>query len=357
MRIYFLSFAILFSCTSLNHSNADSNAVDRRDHKRSVQIEQLIVTPNPSGHPEFLHAIQNAKKSVKLVMYHMTDNQIIDALIAAHDAGIDVQVILDRQSSNSIGFTKAYSKLSKAKVNVVKSTTAFDITHEKTMVVDDETALITAINLTNLANVTRDFGVITSDPGVVAEIISVFQADQQNAAKGLGLTPNLSQDSLIWAPVNAEKKISDFIASAKSEIVTTVENLDDPVIQAAFENASEKQNVKVRIIVPMCDRNADPLRNYPFLNAMKTHGVLARVMPDPSTVDKPYMHSKMILVDGARAYVGSVNFSKHSTTQARELGILFDDPKSVGEIHDLFEKDWGQAVEIPKVLPTNCTAQ
>jgi len=62
----------------------------------------------------------------------------------------------------------------------------------------------------------------------------------------------------------------------------------------------------------------------------------------------------MILVDGIRAYVGSVNFSLHSTTQARELGIIFDENQSVNEIHKIFEADWSNAVEIPKQLPTNC---
>jgi len=71
------------------------------------------------------------KKINKLVMYHLTDNAIISALINAHNHGIDVRVILDRQSSNSIVFSKAYNKLSKANVNVIKSTPSFDITHEK----------------------------------------------------------------------------------------------------------------------------------------------------------------------------------------------------------------------------------
>jgi len=160
------------------------------------------------------------------------------------------------------------------------------------MVIDDSFALITAINLTNMADVTRDFGVITSDAAVLNEILNVFETDWDNSLKQQGNTPPLTQEALVWSPVNSQKKLSDFIASAKSEVVATVENLGDPVIQAAFEAVAEKQNVKVRIIVPMCDRNVDPLRNYPFLNELKSHNVMAKVMPNPSSVEQPYMHSK-----------------------------------------------------------------
>ena len=35
------------------------------------------------------------------------------------------------------------------------------------------------------------------------------------------------------------------------------------------------------------------------------------------------MHSKMIQIDGATTFVGSVNFSINSLTKARELGVIF----------------------------------
>src|SRR5205807_1175307 len=56
------------------------------------------------------------------------------------------------------------------------------------------------------------------------------------------------------------------------------------------------------------------------------------------------LHAKTIVTDATRAYVGSVNFSKHPITQARELGLLFDDAAVIGTMTRAFEAHWQAAV-------------
>ncbi|MEO8877960.1 MAG: phospholipase D-like domain-containing protein, partial [Polyangiaceae bacterium] len=87
--------------------------------------------------------------------------------------------------------------------------------------------------------------------------------------------------------------------------------------------------------------------NVPMAREMDADKIDARLMPGPSSRDLPYIHAKMILVDGARGYVGSVNFSENSTRHARELGVLFDDHAAIAAITNAFETDFAKAAPPP----------
>jgi cardiolipin synthase len=319
---------------------------------------QLIQTPNPDGHPEFLAAITSAHHTIQMTMFHLTDTKIVHALIAAQAKGVDVQVIVDGASLSQEKFQKTFTTLKSATppVQIRGSSPVFKITHEKAMIVDGSKAFITAINLTGAYATTRDFGLIVNDPAIIQEMSSVFQADWKNAEFGTGNTPALKQHNLVWSPVDSEDKLAALVNSANKTVIATVENLGDPKMMTAFEEAAAK-GATVRIIVPMCDQNVKPLYDYIFLSRLTAKGVQAKVMPYPPSPSQPYMHSKMILVDGQRLYIGSVNFSTNSMAQARELGILISPSAEIrNTIEAAFDQDWNAAAAIPAQLPDFCPA-
>ena len=68
--------------------------------------------------------------------------------------------------------------LKAAGVEVIDSNPAFDVTHEKSMVVDDATAFVKSLNWeTKNLTETRDYAVVTTHPHEVAEVIECFEAD------------------------------------------------------------------------------------------------------------------------------------------------------------------------------------
>lgn len=316
---------------------------------------QLIVTPNPNGHVEFLQSIHKTVSgdTLRMAMFHITDTDIINALAAAHRRGVTVKVILDNASLSLPNFKYGFEQLKNSGVDVRASTTAFSISHQKSMTINNSEAFITAINLTKLTETTRDFGLIVHDPAVISEVITVFEQDWQNAVTQQGLTPQLSETHLMWSPVNSVTKLVGLITSAKKSIAANVENLGDDQIQSALITAAKK-GVIVKIIVPMCSKNLNPKLNFPHLKNLAAYGVQTKVMPYPESVEHPYMHSKMLIADGLTAYVGSVNFSRNSTSKARELGILFSEKKPITEMLNIFERDWNSAVSVPDADSVNC---
>lgn len=312
-----------------------------------LSIEKLIITPNPDGHRDFIQAIQGAKKSIYLTMFHLTNDEVIQALIQAKKKGVEVKVILDNKSMILDRFENPYKTLLAGGVEAIKSSKKFTITHEKSMTIDHSVAFVTAINLTMNYSTTRDFGIITKDPSVVAEVENVFQADWQNALNNSGTTPELINSNLVWSPVNAAEKIVALIKSAKISIDLQVENLGYQPIQKALIEQAEKK-IKVRVLVPLCDKNFNPFHNVKYIQNMQEHQVQTKVMPSPATVEAPYIHSKMILVDGKTVYIGSINFSNNSVLEARELGIVFKNQKVADQIFSEFEKDWNHAILLPE---------
>src|SRR5258708_6060169 len=74
-----------------------------------IQVDRLIMMPDKAGHIDWINAIKSARTSLHMTMYHITDLQVIDALIArAHDH-LDMRIIVDDQITG--GYKKAIDTL------------------------------------------------------------------------------------------------------------------------------------------------------------------------------------------------------------------------------------------------------
>lgn len=303
-----------------------------------IQVDKVIIMPNSSGHSDWTDAIKSARKSVHLEMYHITDKAVISALSSkAKQSNIDLRVIVDGQLKG--GYQKAFDELSQAGVNVRASSKAFSITHTKAMVIDDQSAFVTAINMTNTATNTRDFGIVTPDSNIISELDAVFEADWANAEDDGDNTPNLTDNNLAWSPNDSTEQLTKLIGSATQTLDIEVENLTSDDIVNAFNQAAAR-GVNVRLIVPECSLG-NSLLNYPAI--AKLNGVSVHVEHNGSSMDQPYMHSKMMVADGKRIYIGSINFSYNSLTKAREVGVLFLDETTGSTLESEFQTDWDRS--------------
>jgi phosphatidylserine/phosphatidylglycerophosphate/cardiolipin synthase-like enzyme len=314
---------------------------------------RLLVTP-AADHRPFVDAIDAATASIDLAMFHLTDETVATALTHAAARGVRVRVLLDRggiAGGKRGAKSRVVDELQRGGVDVRPSTRAFTITHEKAMVVDGKVAFVTAINLTTDVANTRDLGVVLGAPSVVGDVDALFDADWSNATSNGDATPALHEPALVVSP-GARGKLVGLLASARRDVIATVENLGDPVIEDAFADAAAR-GVGVRVIVPMCDKNPNPTFNYPHAVDLSGRGVKVEMMPAPESPAQPYVHSKMIQVDGGVAtFVGSINFSVNSTMHARELGVIFANDAAARAISATFDADWKAAVAPPQAAPS-----
>lgn len=294
-----------------------------------------VYTMPETGDAIILKAIDSAKKSVRLKMYLFTRDSVRDALIAASNRGVDVRILMEL---NPYGGTATNVDL----FNAVKGTRAqmrwasydFRFTHEKSLVIDDQIAFIMTHNMTTSSfNANREYGVIDARAEDVAEIIRVFEADWEK------LPIDLKNPRLVWSPINARQKLVELIDSAKLSIDIEQSAWHAPEIVARVV-AAAKRGVTVRgIFTPR-----DPIESD---DAEPNRELIRQAGGQVKYMDDPFVHAKMFLVDGQRAFIGSVNVSDNSLNNNRELGIIFDQTDAVQVVRQAFEKDWNAATIEP----------
>lgn len=297
----------------------------------------LIVEPD-DGRSLVLQLLGNAKKSIDLTIYEISDPQIMAALTAAQARKVAVRVLYnwysftDRMQQTDI--TPAIAALTKAGIACQKAPQQFEVTHEKAFVIDGATAIVMSFNLTaDYFGGTRDFGIVTTVAAEVAEVAAVFEADWS----GKKITPKVP--SLVWSPVNSRAKLTAMVTAARTSLDVYCEEAEDPGTLGALV-AAAKRGVKVRFIAAVLSGEGKLNGNARGVTFMQAGGV--------SAVCKGflYIHAKMVLVDlgspTAQAYIGSENLSCVSLGDNRECGILVTEPAILQRLEAAFQSDWAQ---------------
>ncbi len=291
----------------------------------------LVVLPDAGPQP-LLDAIAAARQSIRVKMFVFSDPGLLDATIAAKKRGVDVRVMLNpaRRSGESDN-EDSRRKLVEGGVSVLDSNPAFDLTHEKSMVIDAAQAFVMSLNWeTRNVTETRDYAVITTVPEEVAEIAACFDADWQRKE----FTPP-AKSALIWCNTNGRERFAHFIDRAEKSLWLQNERYQDAVIIERVVRAAGR-GVKVHIIArPPHTLKADKLiEGVGGLRIMQDVG--ARV----HKLKGLRLHGKMMLADGKRAIVGSVNLAPGSFDARRELAIEVDDAHVVEPLEKVARHDW-----------------
>ncbi len=318
----------------------------------TVPASGYFSTPDQNGPEPFIHAIKTARTSVRMWMFTLNNKAVVQALSDSAKGGVKIQLIL-----NYGMFTKApalIKSLQESGVQVSKGSAAFSITHAKTALFDNSYALITTMNLTSGYRLTRDAGLRVDERTLLNDLNEIFEADLANAKSGGDRTPVLKSQSLVVSPVNALPRLLNLIDSADREILTTVENFSQGPISEHLIKAAQR-GVKVKVLAPFCNLNSNPFFNFEVLAKFAGGGVDARVLPYPASASAPYMHQKMMLVDGEKAYYGSENFTYNSLKKAREIGVIVDARSILRQILADFNSDWKISTALPAQPEATCS--
>ncbi len=292
-------------------------------------IVGVFVEPE-DGRGPILDEIEAARDEITLAIYLISDNEIIDALGAAAARGVHVRVLLEEHPfGGGGGQPETFERLAAAGIDIRWSNPAFRFSHVKTFTMDRQVAVIMNQNLTwSSFEQNRELGVVTTRPRDVAEALALFEADWERAAEP-------PAEALVVSPTNSRVVLLDLIASARRSLDVYAEVIRDEEFVDALA-AAARRGVDVRIVMSKGDE-----RQSATLRDLADAGVGVRLVSDI------YIHAKLFLADGDRAYVGSQNMTATSLDQNREIGIVIDDPAGVARIARAFATDWRIGKELP----------
>ena len=307
------------------------------DDPPSLPAPGLYVEPE-AGFAWLYALVNGAKSTIDVAMYELVDTTFSGDLVQACQRGVKVRVILD-QNLEKAANNAAFTQLAVAGPNckVAWADPHFQAAHQKTIILDEQTAVVMTLNLTSrYYSTTRDMALVDVDSADVVGIRTAFAKDFESTETdpedpGVG-------HNLIWSPTTAEDDLVSLIQGAKKTLLVENEELGAAVIVNALAAACQRG---VQVQLAMTDTNPNYHANYA---ALKAAGCGVHIGADDN--DTLYIHAKAMAIDlgtpAAIGYVGSINFTNSSMNENRELGLYLHDPAVLAQIGATLGSDYGQ---------------
>lgn len=305
------------------------------DKNGEEELHQALVMPEDGIEP-VLQLFRSANHILFVKQFSVTHPDIIREIIAAHDRGVLVRVMLNRKRADGrTDNEEARQIFLNAGIEVKWSNPKQPICHEKTVIIDNERALLSTFNCNPKSfGQTRDYGLIISDIRQVADIMACFVADWRRS--GFNPAPDTG---LFWSPENSRRTMIEFLDKATVNLDIQHPKLVDTTVLERILAAKER-GVKVRLL---CGGKSgiseyDLPDTLASLRLLQHYGITVKRMGKPLR-----MHSKCIFLDKKEALLSSMNLCRDSFEYRREIGIHLDDSTAFHRFFKTFETDWKNA--------------
>jgi len=276
-----------------------------------------LITQPDDGVAPLLKAIKRAKKTIDLVIFRFDVDAIEKALTEAVSRGVVVRALIAHTNRGGASkLRKLESRLLKAGATL--SRTADDMVryHGKLLIIDRQVAFVLGFNYTHQdIEKSRSLGLEARNPKVVRDILKIIDADHDR------FDLKIKSTRVVVSPENARERLTAFIKRAKRELLIYDMNVSDDGIIALLKQRAEA-GVKIKVLggVEKKWENELSWRVRPF-KTMK-------------------LHVRCLIRDRAAAFVGSQSLRKLELDERREVGLITKDRRTVGQIVEVFAKDW-----------------
>ena len=274
---------------------------------------RLLVQPE-SGAGPLVQAVDAAKSRIEIMIFRFDYAEIERALARAASRGIFVHALI---AYTNRGGEKALRdlemRLLAAGVTVARTADDLPRYHGKLLIIDRRELHLLAFNFTHLdIDHSRSFGLVTRNQRIVQEAVKLFEADATRQPYIPGAAP------LVVSPVNARKQLSAFIRGARKQLLIYDPEISDAAMLRILQDRANA-GVDIRIIgrVP------------------KAGGQLA-----VRKLSRIRLHTRTIIRDGRKAFIGSQSLREAELGSRREVGLIFSEPKILARLTKTFVDDW-----------------
>lgn len=276
---------------------------------------KLIVQPGDGVSP-LVKAIQGAEKTVDILIFRFDRVEIENALVKAVESGVTVRALIAYTNrGGEKGLRALEMRLLAAGVTVARTDDDLVRYHGKMMIIDESDLYLMAFNFTTLdIERSRSFALFTDESKVVKEAMKLFEAD----SKRQSYDPNL--DSFVISPQNSRAVLADFLKGAKEELFIWDPAVTDPAMGRILSERI-KSGVKVQVLGRLSKR----------VRGAESHHLHMR------------LHTRTIIRDRDKVFLGSQSLRTEELDARREIGLIFHDPKIASRLAGIFEEDWNES--------------
>jgi cardiolipin synthase len=274
--------------------------------------DQFLIMPD-DGMDGLIAPLRSARTAIDIYVFTLSNAEMLQALRDAVSRDVKVRALVDTHpSGNEAAGHAALHALKHAGVHANFAPAYFEHLHAKSYIVDSTLAMISSVNYLEDWQRTRDYGLITSDAGVVQSLAHTFAADWEEKQDQ---TNSIPPSPLVLSPNNSRAVIAGLITSAQHSLLLEEEQVTDSDIISALA-ARSNAGVSVQLVTNAAqEKNAKPLAD--LLAQAPKVGIRYS--------SKLWMHAKLLIVDSERMLMGSVNLTGESLDKRREVSILITD--------------------------------
>jgi Phosphatidylserine/phosphatidylglycerophosphate/cardiolipin synthases and related enzymes len=359
-------------------------ATDRAVTGTTANRAELFVLPDAADRAQSL--LTRADTRILLGGYTLTSTAIVDRLVAAHQRGVCVRVLVEGGPVGGLPASgaAALDRLEQAGIDVrvlAGDRARYRYHHAKYAVVDDQ-AFVTTENwkptgVGGRAN--RGWGVIVRNRAVVNELVGVFNHDTSwvDAIEWSDADPTVVESDqrtddypsvfsnktvaierveLLVAPDNAADRITELIATVDHRLAVlqpTVSDRGFPFVDAVIDAA--ERGVTVRVLLSNAwyveehnRRLAAWLRDQASARGLD---LAVRVADPDGAFDT--VHAKGLIADN-QVIVGSINWSNNSIRHNREVAVVLHGKAAAEYYHSVFTTDWADGTD--QIVPAGLLA-
>jgi len=337
---------------------------------QSTPVKAFALPDSPAVPVE---VIKDADRRLYLAAYTLTSERVVEELIAAHDRGAEVRVLVEGGPVGGMSTTQAdrLDDLSEAGIEVRAMTgqrARFRYHHAKYAVADDRAVVLTEnwkpSGTGGREN--RGWGVTVEDGETADDLAAVFNHDAtwndtvrwpefrstaETTDKGAStgsysqshppLTATADSVTVLTAPDNADAELSRLINETDDRLLIvqpSIGSADFPLLRAALRAAD--RGVDVRILLGSQWYNEEENDALAGRLGERTEGsenLEIRLAEGTGRFGK--IHAKGIVADDT-AVVGSLNWNDNSLRNNREVALAIEDEAVADYYAEVFDGDW-----------------
>jgi len=317
---YFLLNINLFSQNEFKFKV--NNDIEIPSVKSLPILDNICLFSNTSDISAFLiKKINNAKNTIDIAIYSLTNENISNALIEAKKRGIKIRIIIEYSKINTSKIDPAISKLidEKIPIKTLRGSGLYGIMHNKIMIIDSSFLITGSYNYTLTANNNNFENVVfVSESSNVISYIKYFEtmwqkgSDIYTTSKTLLFPSDISQ-TLFTMIDTIRNNIIKLISYSQKKIDIAVYSISDDLIYNELLKA-KKRGVSIRIVT-------DRLQSTQSETIKKLYKQNFNIKVSDG-FNKGMMHNKYAIFDDSFVITGSFNWSNNAENYNWENAII-----------------------------------
>lgn len=373
-----MTLLLLASCTT---PAIDLQLVETAPTETSIGSDDL-----PEFHAVWLEMIEGARDSIELAHFYASNEQgsrlepVVLALEAAARRGVQVRFLVDERFYGTYPETlDRLAHLDQVQVRRLDlKATSGGVLHSKYMLVDRDLVCLGSANFDWRAlEHIQELGVKTRNTSIASAVRDVFELDwwlagaadessrpeptldpaafpielHMTGGQTVHVTPVFSPRGLLpseelWDLPHLLAWIDDARSSLSIQVMTFRMTDRDGKRFEALESAllrAAGRGVQVRLLVADWGKRSGTIEGLKELTLHANVAVRMATLPPASSGHIPFarvIHSKYMIVDEERCWIGSSNWERGYFHASRNVGLLLEGPALAQRLTRYFEQGW-----------------